>query len=284
MEDKWKFGFVPASIFFGSTEDVLKPLSRLGYKGVEWSIWEFETVEELKKLVELTKSYGMEVSNISSTQDLITLDDEMRRDIIDTIKEKIKAAGDAKIDIVNVFSGPALWDPNALRLGKDINEGKAWSIILDSFNEFIDVAEKHKVYVTVEAGYGMVCRDYYTTKELLESIKSKYLAVNMDPSHYNLYRNDVPWVVRRLGEKIKYVHMKDSVGKPGLGMEDFIFPLLGEGTINWKEFFEALRDINYSGFLSAELESPNYFRNILGGDPVKVAEICMEQLKKLSQL
>jgi len=280
---EWKFGFVPSS-YFGSTEDALKTLSRLGYKGVEWSIWEFENTEELIKLVELTKSYGLDVSDIACTQDLMTLDEKMRRDTIDTIKEKIKAAGDAKIDIVNVFTGPALWDPNALRLGKDIKEGKAWSIILDAFNEFIDSAEKHKVYISVEASYGMLCRDYYTLKELLDSVKSKYLAVNMDPSHYNLYRNDVPWVVRRLGKKIKYVHMKDSVGKPGLEGEDFMFPLLGEGTVDWKGFFEALRDINYSGFLSAELESMNCFNNILDGDPVKVAEICMEQLKKLSKL
>jgi len=50
---------------------------------------------------------------------------------------------------------------------------------------------------------------------LLHRFDSEFLAVNMDPSNFRLYDNDVPWAVRRLGSKIRHVHLKDVVGRPG---------------------------------------------------------------------
>jgi len=284
MVTEWKFSYVP---YFGfkSMEEVLKALSRSGYKGVEIpTLHLYKNAEELKGFVELAKSYGLAVSEAGFSLDFVTLNDKLRRDYIDLTKEKIGLAREALIDIVKVFTGPAPWDPKAPKLGKDITEGKAWSLVLDAYNELVDAAERSEVFLAVEACFGMLCHDYYTIKELLDSVKSKYLGVNMDPSHYNLYRNDVPWVVRRLGNKIKHVHMKDSVGKPGMENEDFAFCLLGEGTVDWKGFFQALRDIGYNGFLSVEFESVNYLNNILGGDGAKAVEMCMEQLRKLSAL
>jgi sugar phosphate isomerase/epimerase len=105
----------------------------------------------------------------------------------------------------------------------------------------------------------------------------------MDPSHYALYRNDLPWVVKRLGDKIRHVHMKDVFGKPGVHKEDFMFPLLGEGMINWKRFLEALDSVGYKGYFSVEFESFGYYYNILESDPIRAAETSMKQLKMLEK-
>lgn len=69
----------------------------------------------------------------------------------------------------------------------------------------------------------------------------------MDPSHFRLYDNDVPWAVRRLGLKIRHVHLKDMVGRPGMMGREFTFPLLGEGVVDWKAFAAALGDVEYTG-------------------------------------
>jgi len=285
----WKIGFL-ASLDFRSwkAEKVAATLSQIGYEGVEWTLAHFnpktKTIKELEALVKTTREHGLEISEVVAQQDLITLNEKIKRDRINLIKECIKAVGQVDIKTVNLFTGPAPWDPNAPRIPRDITEGEAWSLILDAFNELVEEAERYGVYLAVEAVFGHLCHDYYTIKELLDNIDSKFLGVNMDPSHYALYRNDIPWVVKKLGKKIKHAHVKDVAGKPGKHGEDFIFPLLGEGMIDWKGFFEALRNIGYNGFLSVEFESFGYYTKILGRDPAKAAEISMEQMKQLLKL
>jgi sugar phosphate isomerase/epimerase len=45
---------------------------------------------------------------------------------------------------------------------------------------------------------------------------------------------------RAVGDRIKHVHLKDSAGLPGRDGETFIFPLLGEGQVDWVSFFAAM--------------------------------------------
>jgi len=289
MRSEWSLSYVLYEAFSApdrekGVKDAFKALSKLGYKGVELpDLFYFENVEELKAFVKLAKSYGLEISEAKHGRDFVELDDKSRKDIIDDTKEKIKLAEGAGIGIIQVFTGPMPWIPGSLIIGKDISEGKAWSFVLEAFNEIVDTAEKHNVYLTIEAVYGMVVRDYYTLKELLDNVKSKYLVVNFDPIHYHLYRNDIPWVIRRLGKLIKHVHIHDGAGRPGVEGEDCIWTLLGEGTVDWEGMFAALREIGYKGFLSMEIES-KWLYDIMGYDFEKVAEINMKSLEKLTSL
>lgn len=287
--ENWKFSFMASLDFrFWEAEKVVTALSEIGYRGVEWTLSHFnpktKTLEGLQALINVTNAYGLDVSEIVVQQDIVTLDEKLRKSRVELVKECIKAADQVGVKTINLFTGPAPWDPKAPKIPKDITEGKAWSLVLEAFNEFVDSAEKYEVYLAVEAVFGQLCHDYYTMKELLDNIDSKYLGVNMDPSHYVLYRNDVAWVVRKLGDKIKHVHMKDVVGKPGLHGEDFMFPLLGEGIIDWRAFLGALKKIGYDDFLSVEFESFGYYTKILNRNPVKAAELSMEHLKKLVEI
>lgn len=289
MLNNRKFAFM-ASLDFASwrPERILESLSNLGYDGVEWTLSHFnprtKSEEELRKLVELTKSYGLEVSEVVVQQDVVNLNEKIRRDRIDLVKKYIVTASEVGVKILNLFSGPAPWDPKAPRIPEDISEGKAWEYVLEAYGEFVDLAEKYKVYLAVEAVWGHLCHDYYTTNELISSFDSEFLGINIDPSPCCLYGNDISWVIEKWGKKIKHVHLKDVAGKPGFHGKDFIFPLLGEGIVDWKAFFKALDEIEYKGFFSVEFESFNYYRNVLKNDPVKAAEISMEQIKELTKL
>jgi len=281
-----KFAFM-ASLDFASwqPERILESLSNLGYDGVEWTLSHFnprtKSREELRKLAELTKSYGLEVSEVVVQQDVVNLNEKIRRDRIELVKECIEVVSEVGVNIINLFSGPAPWDPKAPRIPEDISEGKAWEQVLEAYQEFVKLAEKSKVYLAVEAVWGHLCHDYYTTKELMSSFDSEFLGINMDPSPCCLYGNDISWVIKKWGKKIKHVHLKDVAGKPGFHGKDFIFPLLGEGIVDWKGFFKALDEIEYKGFFSVEFESFNYYRNVLKNAPLKAAEISMEQIKEL---
>jgi sugar phosphate isomerase/epimerase len=167
---------------------------------------------------------------------------------------------------MNVFTGPMTWDPRSEKVGRDISEGRAWESVVESLSKVVESAERAGVVVTVEPVFGMLVHDYYTVKELLAHFDSSNLAVNLDPSHFSLYGNDAAWAAERLGHRVKHVHVKDAFGKPGVFGETFFFPFLGEGIIDWRAFFGALRRTGYSGFLSLEFENDIYLNNVCHGD------------------
>jgi sugar phosphate isomerase/epimerase len=284
--ERCEIGFMASLEFrLWKPDRVAETLSKMGYQGVEWTMAHFDprskSLRELSDLVKISEKYGLEVSEIVVQQDMVTLDEKLRDNRLNLVKECISAASQVGVKTLNVFTGPAPWDPDAPKISRDITEGKAWSLVLEAYQELVEEAERFEVNLAVEAVFGHLCHDYYTVKELLDSIDSKHLGVNMDPSHYALYGNDVAWAVNKLGEKIMHVHLKDVVGKPGMPGDDFMFPLLGEGIIDWNGFAEALNNIGYRGFLSVEFEAFNYYDRILDRDPVKAAQLSMEQIKKL---
>ena len=268
-------------------EKVAGTLADLGFKGVEWTLAHFDIArmsdKQLKSVVDSTHKYGLEVSELCIQQDLVHFDAEFRKKKIELTKNIMIKAAQCGIEIVNLITGPAsFFNEGAPSLHKEIQEGQAWEMVFAAFDEFVPLAEKHNVRIAMEAVFSMVCRDYYSLKELLDHYDSEYLGVNMDPSHLALYDNDIPWVVKQLGKKNIHTHIKDVAGKPGAFIGDgFVFPLLGEGKINWNEFFAALDDTGYEGYLSLEFESFGYYEQILDCDPVKAAAISKEQLDKL---
>jgi len=279
----WKASFIPN--YTNNAQEALDVLSRCGYKGVEWIGYiHFNSRDELKNLAELTRKNGMEVANIMCSSDLVVPDDAKRAERVKYTVDKIEAARYASIDKVNLFSGLAEWDPSAQKIGKDFPEGTAWKNLVESFTTIMDAAEKNDIMITFEAAFGMLVHDFYTLQEFLSYFGSKNLAVNLDPSHMVLYGNDVVYAVRRLGKRIKHVHVKDAVGKPGTQNENFMFPMLGEGVTDWKGFFDALSEVGYDGFLSVEFESDNYLRNVWGGEWARAAEASKEQLDKITHL
>ena len=279
----WKSAFIP---YYSNThQEAIDVLSRCGYDAVEWIAYlHFNTRDELKNLADLTRKGGLEVANIMCSTDLVVPDDTKRAESVKYTVDKIEAARYASIDRVNLFSGPAEWDPSAQKIGKDFHEGDAWKNLIDSCSTIVSAAEKYDVTLTFEAAFGMLVHDFYTLQEFLSYFDSKNLAVNMDPSHLVLCGNDIAYAVRRLGKRIKHVHVKDAVGKPGTQNDTFMFPMLGEGVTDWKGFFDALAEVGYDGFLSIEFEAENYLRNIWGGDWTKAAEASKMQLDKITHL
>lgn len=279
----WKTSFLP--YWSNDADETLRVLSENGYDGVEWLRFvNFMSGDDLKEICAKAREKGMGVPDIMGGGDLVVLKEDERAQRVQWTIDGIEMAREASVPILNMTTGPAEWGEQPIRLGKDITEGKAWEIATDSFRKIVEAAEKNDVTVTIEAAFNMLVRDYYTLQEFLGQFDSKKLAVNMDPSHLALVGNDVPWVVRRLGKKIKHVHVKDVFGKPGTLNQDFIFPILGEGSIDWKGFFGALKEIGYDGYLSIEFEAENYLKNVLHGDWTKVAKASKEQLDALLQL
>lgn len=285
VNNNQSFGFL-ASLGFSdwSVESVSKCLADLGYSSVEWTMAHFhpkKSASEIMDLVIVPEKFGLRVSEVVVQQDFVTLDQSAYEERVSLVESSIKAASNAGIGMLNLFTGPAPWDPTAPRVGSQINEGVAWKLVFDAFQRILPLAEKYHITLAVEVVFGQMCREYYTLMELLHHFDSECLAVNLDPSHYQLYGNDLSWVIHQLAPFIQHVHLKDVVGQPGDFGRDFSFPMLGEGVIDWNQFAVDLSDIGYTGALSVEYEAFNYYQKVLGADPRRAAALSIEQCGQL---
>jgi len=281
IRDLPKIGFLAREGFEDwKIEDICRALARIGYQAVEWSHLHFRPREmapaELRRLVSVPADFGLTANAAGVPADYIVRDERARRQAIERTSEAIAAAGDAGICVLSVYTGPV-----SVRIPEEMSEGTAWQMVFDAFDQILPAAEAQRVSLAVEAACGMLAHDYYTTLPLFQRYASDWLGINMDPSHCILYRNDIPWSIRQWGSRIKHVHVKDAVGRPGRHGDTFIFPLLGEGLVDWPAFFAALREVDYAGICSTEFESFAYLKNVLKGDILAAARLSWEQLQTL---
>ncbi len=265
--------------------EVTQTLADLGYDAVEWTLNHFHprahTAAQRRETVEAARNAGLAISGVVMEQDYVCLDEAVRNDRIALTIEAIEACAEAGIPGVNLFTGPAPWDPNAPKIPSDISEWMAWQIVLEAFGIIAAALEKNQIHGCVENVWGHLCNDYYTLRPLIDQMNSPWLGVNFDPSHDVLKGNfDTGWIVRQWGkERIHHVHLKDAIGVQVEGQ--FLFPMLGEGRVDWPGMFGALDEIGYEGYCSIEFESFTYYANVLKGNAGEAARRALADLQAL---
>ena len=285
-----RWGFLAALDYQAwPTGKVAQSLAEQGYANVGWTLAHFDprrmSDQELDDVVGVTRRAGLEVSEIVVQQDLLDRDPAVVAERVKVTVDAAHAAARNGVGIVNVLTGPTRWEAEHVDVSAAMPEGEAWSIVLDGMERLLDgVAEVGSV-AALEPCWGGLSRDLHTTGPVLRRFGSHPgFAINFDPSHFALARDDLGWAIRQLGPYIRHVHIKDVAGTPGHDGREFIFPLIGEGLVDWTLFFTALDEVGYRGVMSVEFESYRYYRTILKSDPVRASALSMEQLVALEEL
>lgn len=242
-----------------------------------------KTDAERARFLRAVEAAGLKISEVVLQRDFVLLEEDARKAQISHVIRNMKKLADCGITIVNMFSGPAPWIANPVLIGKHVSEGTAWKWVFEAYDQIVPVAEQIQMKVAVENVWCMLVRNMYTNKYLQSHYNSSMLGVNLDPSHDVLDGiTDMEFLVKSWGiEKIFHIHLKDAVGFQTPGR--FIFPLLGEGHVNWKAFFGALSEIGYEGAMSVEFESWDYVANMLDGKYESAAPLCRKAVAKLME-
>lgn len=261
-------------------------LAAQGYSAVEWTLAHFDPrrmkASELDGVIALSRKAGLEVSEIAVQQDLVSRDPEAVKARVALTIETARAAAANGVRNINVLTGPCRWEAGHVAVGSAMSEGEAWTIVLDAYARMLDGLAEVGAKAALEACWGGLAHDCHSLGPLLAHFgKHPAFAINMDPSHYVLERNDIAWVIRQLAPYIAHVHIKDVIGVPGMDGDEFMFPLIGEGRVAWPDFFAALDEIGFRGYMSVEFESYAYYRNILASAPDRASALSMEQLRAL---
>jgi len=93
-----------------------------------------------------------------------------------------------------------------------------------------------------------LCQTVDEAEFLLEEIGEENVDILLDTSHLVAARVKPEDAVRRFAERIGHVHLRDAKGPD-------IFLTPGDGEVNFQRFFEALDEVDYSGWCAVELET-----------------------------
>lgn len=273
-----------ANMLSWEPKQVCETLRSIGYDAIEVTLpflhldtWDTSYAE--RALQDVNDS-GLKISEAAVAYDYVLLDADLRKKQIERAKDTLRLLAGNGVKTAMMFSGPLPGMKESLIVGRDISTGDAWKYFFEALDAILPVAEDCGIRIGIENVWGMVCDTFYANKFLLNHFKCDNLGVNLDVSHDMLYGiTDVGFIVRQYGNKIFHTHIKDAVGVPEAGK--FVFPMLGEGIVDWKAYFDAMREINYQGAYSIECEAWNYMASQLDGKYEVAAKISYDAFWKL---
>ncbi|MCI5815960.1 AMP-binding protein [Ruminococcus sp.] len=119
--------------------------------------------------------------------------------------------------------------------------------VAQQLRKLAPIAEEYDVTLLVETNG--VYSDTRRLRALLDNVGSHKIAALWDMHHPYRFAGESPeQTVANLGERIKYVHTKDSVMEDG----KVVYKMMGEGDLPIQEMIEALKSIQYPGYISLE--------------------------------
>lgn len=155
----------------------------------------------------------------------------------------IKNAIDKTSDLETNFLGGVLHGGIGVFSGNPLSETEK-NTIVEAWSSVADYAKEKGVNIAVEPinrYESYVCNTAENVLELIEKTGKDNLFLHLDTFHMNIEENNFRDPILLANQKLKHIHVTES----HRGM-------LGEGTVNWNQFFDALKEINFEGNLVLE--------------------------------
>mgnify|MGYP001179119169 CR=1 FL=1 len=138
---------------------------------------------------------------------------------------------------------------------------------LEAYRRYGELAAKHNVGIAIEnmmeAPNRRYCSSVEELMELHDELNDPILGICWDTGHAHMAEVDQPSALRRVGSRLKALHINDNRGTD----DDHLAPYFG--SIAWEPILEALREISYSGCFTFEIH------NFLHGLPHELHDACL---------
>jgi sugar phosphate isomerase/epimerase len=222
----------------------MKLLADLGYDGVELGIRNPETVDKVL-LEKVLNKYRLQLSAIGTGQAYI--DDGLSLSTLNTnLREKAIKKIKNHIDLANVFGTQVIIGLIRGRKDHQANLSQRYkNRLLNSIRRICDYAASKDVTITIEPLNRYETNFLNNINETLifvRQIKYKKLKVLLDTFHMNIEERNLIDPIRKAREYLSHVHLADNNRR-----------CPGEGSINFKQILEYLKEIGYKGYVSGEM-------------------------------
>ncbi|MDB4537304.1 sugar phosphate isomerase/epimerase, partial [Akkermansiaceae bacterium] len=149
-------------------------------------------------------------------------------------------------------------------VGKDVTHQQAWDRSIEGIKQALPLAARLGIHILIENVWNGMFYDpkgpnTQSAEQLakyLDEINSPWVGSYFDIGNHQRFGKPAEWI-RTLGKRIVKLDVKDWGVKGGFGK-------IGEGDVDWPAVRSALRDINYTGWATAEVG---------GGKKERLAEV-----------
>lgn len=221
--------------------DGIRRLAKFGYDGVDFvgEPDQFDTAE----ICRLLKENNIEASSIcaifTNERDFVSDDPVIRKQAVEYMKKCVdfSVAIGAKSISTQMTAN--------MKIDADAPFETAWKWAVEGLKEAGEYALKNNIRLTLEAWNRY--ETYLITKldmalKMVNEVGLENVGVMGDTFHMNIEESNMGDAIRNVGKKLYYLHIADSNrAAPGRGHIDF------------EEIAQALKDIDYNGWISMEL-------------------------------
>jgi protein FrlC len=260
-------------VFQHTIQDAIRLIASIGFDGVD--IWggrphvyrQDLTTEELAHLRRLIADHGLSVVSFMPAfyrypHSLSNPNLRVREDSIDYMRQCTDNAAILGAGIVLVVPDHSL-------------HGQTREDALGRFTESMDVVARYASQYDLMLGIEVLYydeTDFVNSADdalsIIDQLGHKNIGVVLDTGTLNLSQESPETILAKLGDLVLQVHVNDNAG--GHEQQNLI---PGEGTYDFRSLIRALREHDYSGFLSAEL-TKSYAQ-----DPEPALRTTLERLR-----
>ena len=238
-------------------KSAMEQASKMGFEGIELGIASQGVLThntsqaECEEIVREAEKHGLEISGVASGESWTTSptanDEDVRLKIIDFTQKALQVShwlgSDAYLFVpgaVEVF-----FLPDAEVIPYDVCYQRA----SEAISQLVPVAEKLGVAIAVENVWNKFLLSPLEMREFIDNFNTSQVGVYFDVGNVLLTGYPDQWI-RILGSRIKRIHIKDF--KRSVGNADGFVDLL-EGDVDFEAVKQALLEINYDGYVTAEM-------------------------------
>ena len=240
-----------------TVEDSIRAAAEAGFDGIELALNEMgqlgldATDVELDGYRNAAQQAGIAITSLATglywSYPMTSSDAAVREKAKTIVRKQLDAAARLGVDAILVVPGA---------VGVDFVSGSevvpydvAYDRALGALKELAPYAESRKVSIGVENVWNKFLLSPLEMRQFLDTIGSLYVGAYFDVGNVLATGYPEHWI-RILGERIRRVHIKDF--RRAVGTLDGFVDLLS-GDVDFPAVFQALRDVGYDGWITAEV-------------------------------
>nr|WP_261361260.1 sugar phosphate isomerase/epimerase family protein [Aeoliella straminimaris] len=243
----------------GSVLEKFELCKELGYDGMELTAPSLHNVDEILAASAATGmpvhgTVGQKHWSVRLSSPDASVRDEARQDLLTGLADTKAYGGDTILLVPGKVSG------------EDETHDDVWNRSIEQIRLVLPTAAKLGVRVLIENVWNGFCETPEQLRDYLDEINSPWVGAYFDIGNVRKFSPSENWI-RVLGERIVKLDVKDWGKSNG-------FCKIGDGDVNWPAVREALAEIGFTGWCTAEVG---------GGGRERLAEIAtrMNQVLEL---
>ncbi|GAB7388957.1 sugar phosphate isomerase/epimerase [Bacillaceae bacterium] len=212
-----------------------------------------EYQEQVQKVRKVMDKRGIAFASIGAHTTFVSPRYFDRENGIAKFKRAIDAAADMGAETVVTLVGDGYYDPPLYNL---MTRKEAWNQVVSATQEVADYARKRGIDVSIELIQGTIINSIEAVLKLFELVDrpNVYCCVDVGTFYTTVKpRMPIKEAIKKLGDRIKVVHVKDEVGFPNIMQSQHVW--FGGGFVDFREMADALKDVGYKHYCAVEWEA-----------------------------